>query len=190
MIDGATLLTGGRSLRLRGNVVRAYFSPLPFLRKVSCPSSSPDLHFFLIFLILTSYFKSMLAIKFKRAGKKHQATFRVVVMERRSKLNGRFVDDLGWMDPHADTFSVRKEEAKRWISVGAQPTPSVHNLFVRVGVIDAPKIPVHNVPRKQEAPQKSDSAGIAADKGGVVPAPSEEKEKTWASETASTGKTT
>lgn len=93
----------------------------------------------------------MLAIKFKRVGKKHQASFRVVVTEKRTKLNGRAVDDLGWMNPHTDTFDIKKEKAAHWISVGAQPTPSVHNLLVKAGVISGAKIAVHAHSKKQAA---------------------------------------
>ncbi len=85
----------------------------------------------------------MLAIKFKSVGKKHQRTFRIVVTEKRSKLQGRFVDDLGWFDPASDKFQVNGESAKKWISQGAQPTDSIHNLLVRAGVMKGPKIPVH-----------------------------------------------
>ncbi|KKT90970.1 MAG: Ribosomal protein S14 [Candidatus Jorgensenbacteria bacterium GW2011_GWA2_45_13] len=112
----------------------------------------------------------MLAIKFKRVGKKHQATFRLVVTERRSKLNGRFVDDLGWMNPHTDTFDVKEKETKHWLSVGAQPTASVHNLLVKAGLVEGPKIPVHNVPKKKEEPEKPASAKATADKKEAVPA--------------------
>jgi small subunit ribosomal protein S16 len=92
----------------------------------------------------------MLAIKLKRIGKKHQATFRVIVAEKRSKLNGRFIEDLGWVNPHAHTSEIKKELAKKWISQGAQPTQTVHNLLVKNGVIDAPKIPVHKKSKKTE----------------------------------------
>jgi len=37
----------------------------------------------------------MLKIKLYPRGKKHQRTFRIVVAERRSKFNGKFVEDLG-----------------------------------------------------------------------------------------------
>ena len=85
----------------------------------------------------------MLAIKFKRVGKKHQASFRVVVAEKRSKLNGRFVDDLGWFNPKTDAFEINKEKTMYWIGVGAQPTASIHNLLNRAGVIKGKKIAVH-----------------------------------------------
>jgi len=85
----------------------------------------------------------MLAIKFKRIGKKHQPSFRVVVMEKRSKMQGRFVDDLGWYNLSKKTFDLDKEKAKHWLSVGAQPTDSVHNLLVKSGTVTAKKRPTH-----------------------------------------------
>lgn len=86
----------------------------------------------------------MLAIKFKRIGKKHQASFRVVVSEKRSKLQGRYVDDLGWFNPSSDDFKINNERALYWIKNGAKPTDSVHNLLVRGGAIKAKKIAVHS----------------------------------------------
>lgn len=101
----------------------------------------------------------MLAIKLRRIGKKHQASFRVVVMEKRSKLNGRFVDDLGWLNPHTDKFELNKERARRWLKVGAQPTDTVHNLFVKSGILSGPKIPVHKTPKKTKEPAMTEAAG-------------------------------
>lgn len=85
----------------------------------------------------------MLAIKFKRQGKKHQASYRVVVAEKRSKLGGEDVSDLGWFNPHTDKFELNKEEVIKWMKVGAKPTESVHNLLVRAEVLKENKIPVH-----------------------------------------------
>jgi len=92
----------------------------------------------------------MLAIKLKRVGKKHQATFRVIVAEKRLKINGRFVEDLGWMNPHTNTFEIKNDLAKKWILQGAQPTATVHNLLVKAGAIEGKKIPVHKKSKKQE----------------------------------------
>ena len=85
----------------------------------------------------------MLAIKLKRIGKKHQPSFRVIVSEKRSRLQGRYIDDLGWLNPLTKEFKINKELALRWIKQGAQPTESVHNLLVRVGVLSGPKKAVH-----------------------------------------------
>ena len=90
----------------------------------------------------------MLAIKFKRIGKKHQGSFRVVVMEKRSKLQGRFTEDLGWVNPRTDKFEMDKKRAEYWLKVGAQPTATVYNLLVKAGVISGKKIPVHKKSKK------------------------------------------
>jgi len=109
----------------------------------------------------------MLAIKFKRVGKKHQASFRIVVTEKRSKLNGRFVDDLGWFDPRTDKFELDKERAGHWLKTGAQATPSVHNLFVKAGIAEGPKIPVHKKPKKNVSGETEKAAETAPATAGA-----------------------
>ncbi len=96
----------------------------------------------------------MLAIKLKRVGKRHQASFRLVVAEKRSKVDGRFVEDLGFWDPHANKFSVDRDAAKKWLREGAKPTESVHNLLVRAKVLEGvKKIPLHRKPASPSANQ-------------------------------------
>ncbi|PIP29897.1 30S ribosomal protein S16 [Candidatus Jorgensenbacteria bacterium CG23_combo_of_CG06-09_8_20_14_all_54_14] len=96
----------------------------------------------------------MLSIKLKRVGKKHQASFRIVVAEKRSKLQGRSVEDLGWMNPRTKEEKVNKDRVKYWLGVGAQPTPTVWNILVRAGAVEGKKIPVHKKAKtkKGEAP--------------------------------------
>jgi len=104
----------------------------------------------------------MLSIKLKRIGKKNQASFRVVVLEKRSKLNGRYVEDLGFLNPKSDEFNINKERVDYWLKVGAQPTDTIHNLLIKNGLIKGAKIAVHKKKKstgeiakevsKQEAP--------------------------------------
>jgi small subunit ribosomal protein S16 len=77
----------------------------------------------------------MLAIKLQRIGKKHQPGYRVVVAERRSKMAGRPVEDLGFYDPFTKSSGIKKERVAYWISMGAQPTVTAHNLLVKQGII-------------------------------------------------------
>lgn len=95
----------------------------------------------------------MLAIKLKRIGKKKQAAFRVIVAEKKSKVRGRYVDDLGSYSPHTKALSVNKDRAVFWIGRGAQPTATVHNLFVKNGITAGAKVPVHKriAPRQEAA---------------------------------------
>ena len=99
----------------------------------------------------------MLTIKLKRIGKKNQASFRVVVLEKRSKLNGRYVEELGFLNPKSDEINLNKERIEYWLKVGAQPTDTVHNLLVKNGLIKAAKIAVH----KKKKLSKKENPGEA-----------------------------
>ncbi|MEK7169600.1 MAG: 30S ribosomal protein S16 [Patescibacteria group bacterium] len=103
----------------------------------------------------------MLAIKLKRIGKKHQGSFRIVVTEKRTKLNGRFTDDLGWVNPATDKFDLDKKRAEYWLKVGAQATPTVHNLLVKAGVVSGKKIAVHKQSKKKAEEAKAAPAAAA-----------------------------
>lgn len=93
----------------------------------------------------------MLAIKLKRIGKKHQASFRIIVSEKRSKVGGRYVEDLGWLNPKTKEFNIKKERVGYWLKNGVQPTDTVYNLLVKSGVIGGPKRPVHKPSSEKSA---------------------------------------
>lgn len=92
----------------------------------------------------------MLAIRFKRIGKKNRPSYRVVVAEHRFATNGRFVADLGFYNPHTKESSLKTDEIKQWLDKGARPSNSVakllhknkvkHDLVVIVQRRKAPKI--------------------------------------------------
>jgi len=84
----------------------------------------------------------MLAIRFKRVGRKHQPSFRIVVAEKRSKRDGLSIDDIGFYNPITKEFGVKKERLEYWLKVGAKPTPTVHNLLVNHKLISGPKIKI------------------------------------------------
>jgi small subunit ribosomal protein S16 len=92
----------------------------------------------------------MLAIKFKRIGKKHQPSYRIIVAEKRSKMSRDCVEDLGWYNPVSKEFKVNKERAEYRLKTGAQPTATAHNLLVRAGVIAGKKKSVHKKKKKVE----------------------------------------
>ncbi len=82
----------------------------------------------------------MLAIKFQRVGKKHQPSYRVVVAEKRSKMIAPPVEDLGAYNPMTKKATLKRERVAYWVSKGAQPTVTVHNLLVKEGILNLPKI--------------------------------------------------
>lgn len=92
----------------------------------------------------------MLTIRLTRKGKKNQPFFRVVLVDkRRSSKGGRNVEELGFVDPLKKRKSFEKERILYWISKGAQPSDTVHNLLVNEKIIDAKK--KNNVKIKKSA---------------------------------------
>jgi small subunit ribosomal protein S16 len=100
----------------------------------------------------------MLAIKLQRVGRKHQPSYRLVTAVKKSKMAAPPVEDLGSYNPRTKTAAFKKERVLHWISVGAQPTVTVHNLLVKQGVLSVPT----------KAVKMSRLAGSAS--GGKAPA--------------------
>jgi len=99
-------------------------------------------------------------IRLRRIGKRHQPGFRLVVGEKRSKLGGPPVEDLGTYDPSTKKAAVNRERVLYWIGKGAKPSVTVHNLLVRTGVLSGPKMKVKIGKRKkEEAPAAPVPAG-------------------------------
>ncbi len=71
----------------------------------------------------------MLSIRLFPKGRKHQRTYRVVVAERRSKLNGKFIDDLGHWNPQMKEFKVDTKKLNSWIEKGAQASETIQKLL-------------------------------------------------------------
>ncbi len=90
-------------------------------------------------------------IRLQRRGKKHQAAYRLVVGEKRSKLKGQQTDDLGWYDPHTRKSDVNKERLMYWMGKGAKMSDTVNNILVGAGVVQGKKIPVHKKSKKEAA---------------------------------------
>lgn len=107
----------------------------------------------------------MLAIKLKRIGKKHQSAFRVIVAEKRSKVGGRYVEDLGFWNPRENKYRVNKERTEHWIKMGAQPSNTVFNLFVKAQVIQGHKKQAYQIVEKpaEQVPETSGEQSAAAE---------------------------
>lgn len=97
----------------------------------------------------------MLSIRLTRTGKAHDPHYRIVVQEKRSKLNGKAIDTIGHYHPahSAKLLVIDKEKAIMWMSRGAQASDTVTNLFVKDGILDQSK-KVHNffTPVKKDEP--------------------------------------
>jgi small subunit ribosomal protein S16 len=92
----------------------------------------------------------MLVIRFQPVGKKHQKIFRIVLQEKRSKLQGKYIAKLGWWDPRRKIGEFDKERIEFYIKNGAQVSDSVWNLLIKKGVIKGKKRPIAISKKKKE----------------------------------------
>ncbi len=80
----------------------------------------------------------MVRIRLRRMGLRHQPTYRVVVADKESPRDGRFLEILGSYNPRTNPFTLQLSEDRvyHWMRVGAQPSESVLKLFKAVGLVD------------------------------------------------------
>lgn len=71
----------------------------------------------------------MIRIRLSRKGAKNNPFYRVVVIERRNRREGRALETIGYWHPAKDDKKIDKSAYKKWVEKGAQPTKSVINLF-------------------------------------------------------------
>lgn len=73
----------------------------------------------------------MLAIRLSRKGAKKHPFYRIVVTEKESKRDGRFVEIVGYYNPckEPNQLHLEQERVDYWLKNGAQPTPTVSRLL-------------------------------------------------------------
>ncbi len=66
-----------------------------------------------------------------RIGAKGKPFYRLVVKEKRSKRDGKYLENVGTYNPMLNPAEVnlKHERIQYWISVGAQPTETVRSLI-------------------------------------------------------------
>jgi len=75
-------------------------------------------------------------IRLKRMGTNKKPFHRIVVADKRSPRDGRFIEGIGHYDPRKKPTELKidSERARYWLSVGAKPSVTVKNLFKKTGV--------------------------------------------------------
>jgi len=104
----------------------------------------------------------MLKIRLQRIGRKNDPAYRVVVAEHtRGPRSGNFVERVGSYNPKTKERSLNSQRIQYWMSVGAQPSDTLHNMLVSEGIILGKKINV--LPKKRPI-----SKEVAGDAGGDI----------------------
>ena len=79
----------------------------------------------------------MLRIRLTRVGKKNSPAYRVVVADQRRAVKRKFIEILGHYNPimTPTQLVIDKKRSLFWISQGAQPSDTVNNLMVNLGIL-------------------------------------------------------
>lgn len=120
----------------------------------------------------------MLVIRLQRIGKKHQASFRIVLQDSKWKPQGKALELLGFYNPRTKEKQIQAERVKFWLAKGAQPSPTLHNMLVDAGIVAGEKVKAW---RPKKGSIKKESATPTAEKPAEpIESPPEEKIETTA----------
>jgi small subunit ribosomal protein S16 len=115
-------------------------------------------------------------IRLAQRGKKKTRTYRVVVADARSPRDGKFIEDLGFYNPHDNpsTVDIDVEKAVSWLDKDAQPSDRVQKLLEISGawaqwrstkgeVVSIPKAPEPKIKSSSKANIKKTEAAAESE---------------------------
>ncbi len=105
-------------------------------------------------------------IRLRREGALNRPYFKVVVADKRSPRDGKFIEIVGTYDPKkvGQNSTLKLDRIEHWISKGAQPSDTVRSLIKKIKNPEAAA--------KKEAAAAAKKAAVAA-KPAPAPAPVE-----------------
>ena len=78
---------------------------------------------------------NMVRIRLRRVGSRHQPSYRIVVADKESPRDGRFLEILGNYNPRTEPATIDIDEIRlfHWLKRGAQPSASLTKVLKTVG---------------------------------------------------------
>jgi len=75
-------------------------------------------------------------IRLKRIGRKKRPFYRIVVMDSRTRRDGREIELLGWYDPlqNKNKLHLESDRVVYWLGQGAIPSDTVSGIMKRSGL--------------------------------------------------------
>ena len=78
------------------------------------------------------------SLRLVRCGRRNRAAFRLRASDSRFAPTGRFIEELGSLDPlekdPAKQVRLKKERIEYWLNTGAKITPTVRTLLKKNGI--------------------------------------------------------
>ncbi|MFN0065908.1 MAG: 30S ribosomal protein S16 [Chlamydiales bacterium] len=75
-----------------------------------------------------------LKIRLRQMGRRNRVVYRLVLSDARSPRDGKFVEQLGWYNPHEETENVKIDEKRIhfWLERGAILTEKAERLVSKM----------------------------------------------------------
>jgi small subunit ribosomal protein S16 len=107
------------------------------------------------------------AIRLRREGALNRPYFKIVVTDKRSPRDGKFIEIVGTYDPKkvGNNSTLKLDRIEHWISKGAQPSDTVRSLIKKIKNPEA-------AAKKAEATAAKKAAKAAKPAPAPEPAPS------------------
>lgn len=76
----------------------------------------------------------MVKIRLSRTGKRNAPSYRIVVMDSRSKRDGKEIEEIGFYDPKTKPTTIRfdRNRLDYWVSKGAQMSEAVKKITKKI----------------------------------------------------------
>src|SRR5437667_3220230 len=119
------------------------------------------------------------AIRLRREGALNRPYFKVVVTDKRSPRDGKFIEIVGTYDPKkaGQNSTLKLDRIEHWISKGAQPSDTVRSLIKKTKNPEAAAKKAASAAAKKAAPAPKPApvaaAPVAAEPLEPAAAPSE-----------------
>jgi len=78
----------------------------------------------------------MLVIRFQKVGKKNQKILRLVLQDKRWKLNGKVIQVLGWWNPYLKKGEFKKDLIEFYIKNGAKLSETARSILKKVSLLE------------------------------------------------------
>jgi len=114
------------------------------------------------------------AIRLRREGALNRPYFKVVVTDKRSPRDGKFIEIVGTYDPKkaGQNSTLKLDRIEHWISKGAQPSDTVRSLIKKTKNPEAAAKKAASAAAKKAAPAPK-PAPVAAEPSEPAAAPAE-----------------
>ena len=77
----------------------------------------------------------MLKLRLKKIGRKRQPSYRLVVMDTKTRRDGRPIDEVGYYSPLTKEGRFETEKIIKWLENGVKPTETVQSLLRKAKIL-------------------------------------------------------